>query len=719
MRQVFLDRGTVVIKEVCQPLLDDHSVLVSVHYSYISSGLEVAVINAAKKDTSISRKIEKVISSISARGIEGDAVLIKGRLKGELEALGYSCSGHVITVGKKVRDFRTGDYVACAGLGFANHADIVCVPENLVVHIHKRDLLKDASLTTLGATALQGLRRAYLQIGECVCVWGLGLIGQLTVQLAKCSGCRVIGVDILDDRLKLALQSGADSVYNAADGTIVRDVIFCAGSDGVDATIITAASKTDPVVHQAIQATRKKGKIIVIGDVTMDIERSQLYNKEIDILVSCSYGPGRHDELYEKQGLDYPYAYVRWTENRNMQAFVDLMERGRLNLALLTASEVPLERITYAYEQILGKRQIGFVISYGPQPVTAGERKKAPSALGPGAFVPARRGGITSVGIIGVGNFALTTLVPVLSKLADVKIRAVVDADVTRCLFVSKMCGTAKALADDGQMIDDELVDVVVVSSAHKFHSRQALAALERGKAVLVEKPMAVARDELDAFRTFFARCPHAPLCVNYSRSFSPFIKKVKAALVGRLSPLMVHYRVNAGYPPKDLHAHTHAGAGRILGDACHVVDIVCTLIESAPVAVSVESLNSPRDTLFPTDNFSAQIRFADGSIGSIFYTAIGHPHLGKERMELFFDSKSIVMHDYTRLIGHGLPSSFNATTAVPDDGHTELITTFFDGVKKLPFAPLVSPDHLLKVAEITLLIDELACEGGGNREVP
>ena len=261
MRQVFLDRGTIVVKEVCKPLLDDFSVLVSVHYSCISSGIEVAAIKNSRQSllfSNIPKKIEKVLSSISAYGIETTRSLIKEKLRGELETLGYSCSGHIIAVGKEVKNFRTGDLVACAGSGFANHADIVCVPENLVARIHKAEYLKQASLTTLGATAMASIRRANVQIGEYICVVGLGLLGQLTVQMAQCCGCNVLGVDIIKERLDLALRCGATAVYDATHPDIVKDIVFATDQYGVDATIITATSTSNDIIQKAIQVTRKK-----------------------------------------------------------------------------------------------------------------------------------------------------------------------------------------------------------------------------------------------------------------------------------------------------------------------------------------------------------------------------------------------------------------------------------------------------------------------------
>lgn len=721
MRQVFLDRGTVVVKEVCRPLLDEYSVLVSVHYSFISSGIEVAAINNSRQSlflTNIPKKIEKVLSSISAHGIERTTALIKGKLKGELETLGYSCSGCVIAVGKKVKNFRTGDYVACAGAGFANHADIVCVPENLVVRVHKPEYLKQASLTTLGATAIQGLRRAHVQLGETVCVWGLGLLGQLTVQLAKCSGCHVVGVDLLQDRLQLAKTCGADAVYDATDPDVIKDIVFGTGQLGVDATLITASSKSDLIIQQAIQVTRKKGKVVVLGEVGMNLDRNPLYAKEIDVLMSCSYGPGRYDQQYEQKSQDYPYAYVRWTENRNMQAFVEMLERGRLMLNPLIQHEVKLENVAQAYEQIVQRKNLGIVVAFTPQKISSTNTEATTQVSQAYSFVPARKDGVTSVGIVGAGGFAKLTLMPIISKLCDIKINAVVDIDVTRSLNASKLYGASQALIDDQDLFKDDLVDVVIVSSPHKFHSEQALRALSHGKAVFMEKPMVTDIEQLNEFRQLFKRYPNAPVCVDYHRSFAPFVRKVKQALDGRTSPVMIHYRVNAGYLPKDHWVQTEVGAGRIIGEACQIIDLFLYLINSKPVSVSVESLHSSKDMLFPTDNFSAQIHFADGSICTLLYTALGHYRLGKERMEVFFDSKSIVMHDYQRMTGYGLPASFTTNASFPDLGHESLIRTFFESVKQAPFVPPIALDHMAKVAELTLLIDSLACEGGGNKEL-
>lgn len=718
MRQVFLDKGLVSLRHVCEPLLDDYSVLVNVHYSFISSGTEVATIASAQQSifSNIPQKITKILESVASNGIEATRALISGKLKGSIQALGYSCSGQVIAVGKHVKSVQAGDYVACAGAGSANHADVVCIPEHLVVRLSQKESLKAASITTLGAIALQGVRRAQLQIGEHVCVIGLGLLGQLTVQLAVQAGCKVFGIDLMPERLALAEQLGAYRVYNAAEGDCTNDILFATNHHGVDAAIITAASKSDSIVKQAMDLTRKKGRVVVVGDVGLALERDAFYKKEIDFLISCSYGPGRYDVQYEQRGVDYPYAYVRWTEQRNMQAFVDLIERKRINIEPLIAEEIPVDLVEKAYEKISGKQGLGIVLSYEPKP--AKEDQVACTRVHTGVqFIPAIHDPVR-VGVVGAGGFAKIKLMPILSKLHDVQIHAIVDPDAANALNVSRQYNARFSLSSEADLFSQDLVDAVVVASPHKYHTEQALKALQSGKAVFLEKPMATTIEQFKSIYEFLQQNPQARFCVDYNRSFAPFIQKIKEAISERSTPLMVHYRMNAGFLPKDHWVQMDIGAGRIIGEACHIIDLFYFLTDSHPVALSVEALGSLRDDLFPTDNLSVQLKFADGSVCSLLYTALGNSKMGKERMEIFYDGKSILMDDYIQLRGYGLERSFDQIVRTPDKGHEALMKKFFAEVRKEIFAPPIEFDRLNRVAQLTLLIDELACQGGGEKEL-
>lgn len=720
MRQLFLEKGAIVVKEVSRPLLDEQSVLVSVHYSFISSGTELATISNANTSivNNVPYKIKKVLEAINDVGIEGTKALIKGKIVGQSAAIGYSCSGKVLEVGSKVTKFRAGDLVACAGASFANHADLIAVPEHLVAKVSHEQHLKAASITTIGAIALQGVRRAQPQLGETVCVIGLGLLGQLTVQLAKASGCTVIGIDLLPERLQLAQSIGADYVYNAQDETIKKEIDFLTQHHGVDHTLVTAASKSDAIMQQAMELTRRKGRVVIIGDVGLNLQRDPFYKKEIDLLISCSYGPGRYDVTYEQKGIDYPYAYVRWTEQRNMQSFIQLLEQGKLAIASLISQETDIEHAAQAYEEIKKRSALGVVLRYQSKQEEGAQATNNLASLPESKrFIPARTEK-TRVALVGAGGFAKIKLLPAIAKLSGVKINAIVDADMSNALSISKLYGAARALSHDDELFTDDLADVVVIASPHKFHCDQAMKALKAGKAVFMEKPMVSSHEQYVQFATFLHRFSDAPLCVDYNRSFSPFMKKIKAAISKRHSPLMVHYRMNAGYISKDHWIQTDIGAGRIIGEACHIIDLFCFLTEAKPLAVSVEAMHAGKDDIFPTDNFSAQITFQDGSICTLLYTSLGHAQLGKERMELFFDGKTIVMDDYAQLHGFGFPNTFHETTVNPDKGHEALLNQFFQAIKQPSFEPPISFDRLALVAQLTLMIDSLACKGGGVQEI-
>lgn len=722
MRQLFLEKGTVTIKEVCEPLLDDHSILVSVHYSFISSGTEIAEIINAKQSvlfSNVPQKIKQLFETIAMQGSDHNSVLLQGDLQAMAQQLGYSCSGQVIAVGKKVQTIHVGDFVACAGAGVANHADIVCVPEHLTVKISDERHLKDASIAAIGAIALQGIRRAELQLGETVCVIGLGLLGQLTIQLAKQAGCRVLAIDSIAQRLELAASLGADRVYNCAEQNVVHDVHHYTDQYGADATIITAASKNATIMKQAVEMTRKKGTVVLVGDVGLHVEREPFYAKEIDFKFSYSYGPGRSDLAYEK-GYDYPYAYVRWTEHRNIKAVVSLIERGALAIDRIITTQINFNDILKTQQSLQEQHSLGAILWYkdGKHTVAYTNLKdfvrEIPQEI---RFTPARRNEL-NVGIIGAGKFTQTTLIPIMQDIRNLNITAVVDVNVANSMSVSQHYCGARVLMDDAELCSYSNVDAVLITSRHKLHAQQALRALEQGKAVFLEKPMATDFEQLEQFKTFLKRHPSIPFCVNYNRSFAPFITKIKRSLAQRSSPLVIHYRMNAGFIPKEHWIQTENGAGRLIGEACHIFDLFCFLTESKPRSVSVEALQSSHDNLFPTDNFSVQISFNDGSICSLLYTSLGDSGLGMERMELFFDSKAIVMDDYMALRGYGLPKAFNDYVQEPDRGHRALVGGFFKSILRDDYKPLISHERLLNVAELTLIIDKLACEGGGEKSL-
>ena len=780
MKQLFLERGSAQHKQTPTPDVTPNSVLVKVHYSFISTGTEGATLTASGKSlfqkfiSTPKVNIEKVKGAVKENGLIGTLALIKSK-KNQVIEIGYSCTGQIEAVGEQVSGFAVGDYVACAGAGIANHAEFVLIPQNLAVKLPDATHLKEASLTTIGAIALQGIRRADLRLGEKVCVFGLGLIGQLTVQLAKQSGCEVFGIDIDDSKLALAAQLGCDHVYNARETDIVKDIAFSAQHTGVDATIITAASSDGDIIQSAMELTRRKGKVVLVGDVKIDFDRNPFYTKEIDFLISCSYGPGRYDPIYEHLSRDYPYAYVRWTENRNLQLFANLVQQNKINVAPLIKHEIEFEHAAHAYETLKRERPLGIVLKYideEPVRLNPSRRSRKLDLLRANGEInisccdkdssnqkhgeiktsyydkdssnqkhreiktsyydkdssnqklnnpvrPEERAlksecleGSTrtdlNLALIGAGGFAKVKLLPLISKIKNVSIDAIIDANPTNALNTATQYNAHIHHTDYTHILKKNGINTVVIATPHALHAEQTLACLRSGKAVFVEKPAATTFEQLEELKSFFKKNPECKYGVDFNRSFAPFITEIKQVLAHRTTSLIAHYRMNAGYIPNDHWIQSTRHGRRIIGEACHIFELFCFLTDAKPTSISVETIDTPRADLNTTDNFSVQIRFDDGSCCTLLYTALGNTGLNKERMELFFDGKSVVMNDYKELTGYGLPKSFNKKTKSPDKGHAHLITKFMLSVQTGAPLPL-SFDRIITATELSLKINQLA----------
>lgn len=678
MKQVFIKSGSAVVDHVPAPLIDENGVLVEVAYSLISTGTEVAGVEQSGKSLvrralEQPEKVRKLVDYLRRQGIQKTVATVRGKLGADAPT-GYSCSGIAIQVGKNITDIEPGQRVACAGAGKANHAEIVMVPRNLVVKVPDGCGLRDAASVTLGSIAMQGVRRADPRLGEIVAVIGLGLLGQITAQLLKAAGCRVIGFDLEPRRVELARQLGMDHGFVPGEVDVENEIRHLTGDHGVDATIITAASQSNAIVQQAVEITRKKGRVVVVGAVGLGLKRSPFYEKELDFLISCSYGPGRYDQRYEEKGLDYPYAYVRWTENRNMAEYLRLVTEGKVNVKAILEREYDVADAPQAYEALktAEEKPLGVLLSYGLE-----GRDRADKLTTKVTLKPFKPSGKINVAVVGAGGFAKGMHLPNLQKLSDLyHLRAIVSGTGSNAKATAEQFGADYATTDYDEVLADETVDMVMICTRHNLHAPMAIKAAQAGKAIFLEKPMALNREEQDDLVAVLKET-QAPFMVGFNRRFSPAARRAKEILTDRQSPLMILYRVNAGYLPPDHWTQTEEGGGRIIGEACHMFDLFQYLVSPARVAEVVSTAIAPQaEHLSLMDNIVATVRYEDGSVATLLYTALGASDLSKEYVEIYADGKVLVIDDYRALRVYGA-SVKGWKSQMQDKGHVWELEAF------------------------------------------
>ena len=678
MRQVLIRKGQLLLANVPSPLVEPGSVLVEVAYSLISTGTELSSVQSSgqslvKKALEQPEKIRKLWDHLRSQGIQKTIAKVQGQLD-LASPLGYSCSGIVIQVGEDITDIRPGDRVACAGAGIANHAEIVLVPRNLTVKVPDGCSLQDAASMTLGAIAMQGVRRADLRLGEVVAVIGLGLLGQITVQLLKAAGCKVIGVDLSERRVSLAKHLGADAAFCPTEVNIINEIRHMTGDHGVDATIITAASTGNALVQQAMEITRKKGRVVIVGAVGLGLNRSPFYEKEIDFLISCSYGPGRYDDQYEKKGADYPFAYVRWTENRNMQEYLHLVTDGKVQLSRILEREYELSDVSKAYEELQSgtEKPLGVLLRYPFEDKDAQIQK-----LGTRLVLHDRtENGRIRIAVIGAGSFARGMHLPNLQKLSDLyHIRAIVSSTGLNAKTTAEQFGADYASTNYQDVLDDPQVDAVLICTRHNLHAQQAMRAARAGKAILLEKPMALNQDELEQL-TAVLQETGVPFMVGFNRRYSPAAQRIREIVTERTNPLMIYYRMNAGYLPADHWTQTEEGGGRMIGEACHIFDLFQYVVGVPVVEVNSTAITPQTGHIMAGDNITVTLRYEDGSVATLLYTALGSPDLSKEYMEIYVDNKVLTLDDYHDLRVYGAPMK-GWTASSPEKGHLQELKVF------------------------------------------
>ena len=658
--------------------------LIRMDHTCISVGTEMSGVKATglplwKRALRQPQNVKKIVDMVLADGFSATKRLVQDRLAVELPT-GYSGAGVVLEVGEGVEGFSVGDRVACAGAQCAFHADLVRVPTNLVVQIPDNVDFEAASTVALGAIALQGIRRAAPSLGETFVVIGLGILGQLSVQMLRANGCRVIGVDLDRARIELARQHGMAWGVHPDDANDVQQVARITGGAGADGVIITAASPSDAIVSAAFRMCRKKARVVLVGDVGLDLKREDFYVKELDFLISTSYGPGRYDHQYEEGGLDYPLPYVRWTENRNMAEYLRLIAEGALDLKRLVAAVYPIEQVESAYRSLQGgaDKPIVALLSYPPTSSKPPNRCELVQAVAP------LRGDVVRVALIGAGGFAKGMHLPNLMEMqSEFRLRAVASRTGHNAASTAKRFGADYCTTDYREVLADPDIDAVIIATRHDSHGRLALEALAAGKHVLLEKPLALVDDDLRAIEAFYAddTAPKPVLLTGFNRRFSPYAQRIAARVAGRSNPMILNYRMNAGHIPLDHWVHGAEGGGRNRGEACHIYDLFTFLIGARIEHIEARAIRPATGYYSASDNFIALLSFADGSVATLTYTALGVAEYPKERLEVFVDGTVISLDDYRSLTIAGAKEKPLATRAA-DKGQKEELVAFAKAVR-------------------------------------
>ena len=605
MKQVFIKRGTVIVEDVPAPLVDDDEILVQVYYSCISAGTEIANIKVSEK--SLIRKaldkpqdIKKILENLRVSGLK-DTI---GKVKRKIETshpIGYSASGIVLETGKNIKNIKIGDRVACMGDRIANHAEFIAVPENLTVKIPNHLSFEKAATVTLGSIALQGIRRCDPKLGEFVTVIGLGILGQLTVQMLKASGCKVIGIDLDISRIDKATVTGMDAGFFAGETDVPGKVLRYTGGHGSDSVIITASSDKKEVINDAMKMCRKKGKVIIVGAVSLDLDREDFYKKEIDLLISTSYGPGRYDEKYEMKGFEYPYAYIRWTENRNMQEYLNLIADNRINIDALIEKVYKVQEASKAYDEFRSdsKKPLIVLLEYNKESFTV--RKMINDSFEHNKAIQ----GKINVAIIGAGNFAQSVHLPNLKKLGDIyRIYAIHSKIGNEAKSLAKSYNASYSTTDFHEILNDEKISMVIIATPHNLHSQIAIQAARAGKAVFLEKPMALDYPELKELADELDKT-QVPFIVDFNRRFSPVSTRIKELLKSRVNPVIINYTMNAGFIPGEHWVHSQVGGGRNIGEACHIYDLFNFFTDSEVKSINAVSIDPETKQYNCNDNFS------------------------------------------------------------------------------------------------------------------
>ncbi|MCA9467749.1 MAG: bi-domain-containing oxidoreductase [Nitrospira sp.] len=718
MKQILqsLKTGSTELVEIPSPHCQSGHLLIRSSSTLVSTGTERMLVEFGKanlldKARQQPEKVQMVLDKIKTDGVMSTLEAVRNKLD-QLLPMGYCNVGTVLEVGQGVTGFSVGDRVASNG----KHAEIVCVPKNLCAKVP--DCISDeaAAFTVIGAIGLQGIRLLQPTLGETVVVTGLGLIGLMTVQLLRAHGCRVLGLDYDRSKLELAQKLGAETVdLNLNADPVGVAMVFSRGR-GVDAVLITASTKSNEPVHQAALMCRKRARIVLVGVTGLELSRADFYEKELSFQVSCSYGPGRYDSHYEEKGHDYPLGFVRWTEQRNFEAVLDMLADGRLCVDALISHRIPFEQATSAYDLISSRTpSLGVILQY-PERASASIRPFLSQTVLLSQKTEGNGDPVQPIiGCIGAGNYATQVLLPAF-KRAGAVLQVVTSSTGVSAAHAGRKFGFSEVSTDTKAVVLGAVTNTIVVATRHDSHASLVCQALQAGKHVFVEKPLAITREELQAISqayesVYSVRQERTPLVmVGFNRRFAPHVKKIKQLLDGERESKVFVMTVNAGLIPDDHWTQDRKiGGGRIIGEGCHFIDLLRFLAGTSIVSVQAMCIGSGSRVKVREDKVSVTLGFSDGSIGTIHYLANGHKSLPKERLEVFCGGRVLQLDNFRTLRGYGWAQFNKLNLWRQDKGNAACVAAFVDAIRKGGVSPISFPE-LLEVTQVTFdVMDALA----------
>ena len=671
--------GKAQVVDVPEPAPSQGSVLVANAASAISSGTERSVVasgsgSLAARAIRNPHLVAQTLKHAREHGVRETVGAVRGAAAQD-SPLGYSSAGTVLDTGGSP-ELHVGQRVACAGAGRANHAEVVSVPPNLVVPVPEGVSMRDASFSAIGAIAIQGVRRAEPSLGDRVVVVGLGLLGLITVQALRAAGCRVAGVEPVEKRRTLAGELGAE--FALAPDEAEEAIAAWTGGAGADAVVITASAKGGDLVNQAVRMLRRKGRVVPVGDVGLDFDREALYEREADVLISTSYGPGRYDPSYEEGGLDYPLPYVRWTAGRNMAEFLRLLADGAVTLDQLVETELPVDRSIEAYEALAGDNPPAAAV------LTYPELAREPTAVARSSAPPEPRDGEVRVALVGAGSFVRGVHVPNLQREQGVRVTTVVSRGGSTAASLARSLDGARPGTDWHEAVEAADVDLVVVGTRHDSHAEISAAALRAGKAVFVEKPLGLTREQID--EVWQAGAENDRLAIGFNRPFAPLSRRLAQEVHKLAGPIQLVYRMNAPIAAEHWLNDPLEGGGRLLGEACHLFDFADWLCGS-PERVLAAAL-PPTEGVSTPESASVTIQYADGSVATIHYSGLGAASMPKERVEVMRGGRSWVLDDFRTLTSFGADGTSDER-GHGEKGHAELLRGVLAACRgERPFEP-------------------------------